>query len=185
MQFVPFDTIAWHAGYSQWADRSGLNRYSIGIELDNAGRLVRAHNQWARLNTIFAEDQVLRATHKLQSVEMGWEKFPQAQMDALDEVARLLKNTYNFIDVLGHDDVSLSGKLDPVRPSLVEFRNEIMASSQASAMFSRTSCQASSCAQSQKSVRTPPASSPPASGCAGFPPHWVQAQIQPDGTSHR
>src|SRR3990172_923290 len=111
MQFVPFDTIAWHAGYSQWADRTGLNRYSIGIELDNAGRLVRAHNQWVRLNTIFAEDQVLRATHKLQSVEMGWEKFSQAQMDALREVARLLKSAYNFIDVLGHDDVSLSGKL--------------------------------------------------------------------------
>ena len=127
MQFVPFDTIAWHAGYSQWADRTGLNRYSIGIELDNAGRLVRAHNQWVRLNTIFAEDQVLRATHKLQSVEMGWEKFPQAQMDALREVARLLKSAYNFIDVLGHDDVSLSGKLDP-GPAfpMVEFRDEIM-----------------------------------------------------------
>ena len=127
IQFVPFNIAAWHAGYSQWADRSGLNRYSIGIELDNAGRLTREHNQWSRLNVSFPNDQVLRATHKLQSVEMGWEKYPQTQMDALREVARLLKSAYNFIDVLGHEDVSLSGKLDP-GPAfpMTEFRNEIM-----------------------------------------------------------
>ncbi len=126
-QFVPFDTVAWHAGYSQWADRTGLNRYSIGIELDNAGRLVRDNMHWKRYNTIIPDEQVLIATHKLQTMEAGWEKYPQAQMDVLQEVATLLKNTYNLIDVLGHDDVSLSGKLDP-GPALdmEEFRNEVM-----------------------------------------------------------
>jgi N-acetylmuramoyl-L-alanine amidase len=127
IQFVPFNIVAWHAGYSQWADRFGLNRYSIGIELDNAGRLVRELNSWKRYNVAFSDDQVLKATHKLQLVEMGWEKFPEAQMDALRQVAELLKATYNFIDVLGHDDVSLSGKLDPGPAfNMVEFRNKIM-----------------------------------------------------------
>ncbi len=126
-QFVPFDTVAWHAGYSQWADRNGLNNYSIGIELDNAGRLVEEKGQWKRYNETFSDDQILIATHKLQTVEMGWEKFPQAQMGVLREVAKALKTTYDFIDVLGHDDVSLSGKLDPGPAfDMVRFRNEIM-----------------------------------------------------------
>ena len=126
-QFVPFNTVAWHSGYSQWADRTGLNRYSIGIELDNAGRLVRQGGQWKRLSSTFSDDQVLKATHKLQTIEMGWEKYPQAQLDALREVGKLLKATYNFIDVLGHDDVSLSGKLDPGPAfDLIGLRNEIM-----------------------------------------------------------
>lgn len=126
-QFVPFDTIAWHAGYSQWANRTGLNRYSIGIELDNAGRLIRENNEWKRYNVAIPDENVLIATHKLQTMEQGWEKFPQAQIDALREVAKLLKASYNFIDVEGHDDVSLSGKLDPGPAfKMVDFRNEIM-----------------------------------------------------------
>ena len=28
---------AWHAGVSKWRGRTGLNDYSIGIELDNNG----------------------------------------------------------------------------------------------------------------------------------------------------
>jgi N-acetylmuramoyl-L-alanine amidase len=127
IQFVPFDTVAWHVGYSQWADRTGLNRYSIGIELDNAGRLVRENGQWRRLNMTIPDDRVLVATHKLQTIDNGWEKYPQTQLDTLLEVARLLKATYPFIDVLGHEDVSLSGKLDPGPAfNMVEFRNEVM-----------------------------------------------------------
>lgn len=38
VQFVPFDKRAWHAGRSLWRDghrqRSGLNDFSIGIELE-------------------------------------------------------------------------------------------------------------------------------------------------------
>jgi N-acetylmuramoyl-L-alanine amidase len=127
IQFVPFNTVAQHVGYSQWADRFGLNRYSIGIELDNAGRLVQVKGQWTRLNRVFPDEQVLVATHKLQTVPMGWEKYPQAQIDALKEVARLLHATYPFIDIIGHEDASLSGKLDP-GPAFdtAAFRNEIM-----------------------------------------------------------
>ena len=35
-QLVPFDRRAWHAGRSRWKDRTGLNGWSFGIELDNA-----------------------------------------------------------------------------------------------------------------------------------------------------
>ena len=39
VQLVPFDVIAWHAGASTLGARTGLNKFSIGIEIDNAGRL--------------------------------------------------------------------------------------------------------------------------------------------------
>ena len=39
IQLVPFDTITWHAGTSEYGSKKGLNKYSIGIELDNAGIL--------------------------------------------------------------------------------------------------------------------------------------------------
>ena len=45
-QLVPFNIKAWHAGISSWEGRSGLNSYSIGIELDNAGRLTRHGSKW-------------------------------------------------------------------------------------------------------------------------------------------
>jgi N-acetylmuramoyl-L-alanine amidase len=126
-QFVPFDTVAWHAGYSQWANRTGLNRYTIGIELDNAGRLVRENNQWKRYNATIPDENVLIAMHKLQTMPQGWEMYPQVQMDALRDVAKLLKASYNFIDVLGHDDVSLCGKLDPGPAfGMTDLRNEIL-----------------------------------------------------------
>src|SRR6187402_1489676 len=53
IQLVPFNVLAWHAGTSAWQDGetrvTGLNRYSIGIELDNPGRVVRKGNQWRSL----------------------------------------------------------------------------------------------------------------------------------------
>ena len=39
IQLVSFDVEAWHAGQSSYAGRTCLNRFSIGIELDNLGRL--------------------------------------------------------------------------------------------------------------------------------------------------
>lgn len=36
-QLVPFNQKAWHAGVSKWDGLTGLNSYSIGIELQNTG----------------------------------------------------------------------------------------------------------------------------------------------------
>jgi len=38
-QLVPFNQIAWHAGKSTWKGRESLNKYSVGIEIVNAGPL--------------------------------------------------------------------------------------------------------------------------------------------------
>ena len=52
-QLVPFDTEAWHAGRSCYGGRANLNRYSIGIELDNLGRLQWRSAAWKSLRRMF------------------------------------------------------------------------------------------------------------------------------------
>lgn len=37
VQLVPFNIKAWHAGTSSWKGISGLNGYSIGVEIQNTG----------------------------------------------------------------------------------------------------------------------------------------------------
>jgi len=114
VQLVPFNTIAWHAGVSTWEGRSGLNRWSIGIELDNAGRLVPQGNRWrAWFGKTYDEDEVLIATHKHESSPSGWHTYTPQQLDAALELALLLVDRYHLRDVIGHDDISPGRKVDP------------------------------------------------------------------------
>ena len=46
IQLVPFNVEAWHAGRSRYAGHGGVNRFSIGIELDNLGRLQRRNGRF-------------------------------------------------------------------------------------------------------------------------------------------
>lgn len=48
-QQVPFNVVAWHAGKSEWQGLSGLNSYSIGIELQNTGKQTYTDVQIAKL----------------------------------------------------------------------------------------------------------------------------------------
>ena len=113
-QQVAFDRIAWHAGESRWQDLVGLNKYSIGIELDNAGRLSFTGTKWrAWFGGTYDQDQVLLATHKNETSPSGWHVYTEKQLDATVEVARLLMQTYELIDVLGHEDIAPGRKADP------------------------------------------------------------------------
>ena len=61
-QLVPFDTVAWHAGISCWEGREGLNRLSLGIELDNAGALTRHGIRWrAWFGVEYDDEDVIEA----------------------------------------------------------------------------------------------------------------------------
>ena len=113
-QLVPFDRVAWHAGISQWEGRTGLNAYSIGIELDNAGRLVRKEEGWmAAFGGTYSSSQVMQAAHKHGGAVYGWHIYPEAQLEALLEVCLALYDTYQMLDVVGHDDVAPKRKVDP------------------------------------------------------------------------
>ncbi len=129
VQFVPFNLTAWHAGFSNWADRTNLNRYSIGIELDNFGYMHRIGDKWGRASSDhrFTDDQVVERIHKLEFQKRGWEIYAEEQIEVALEVAQLLVDHYQLVDVVGHDDVSTTGKVDP-GPAfpLQSFRNKVL-----------------------------------------------------------
>src|SRR4051794_5101754 len=119
VQLVPFNVVAWHAGQSSWDDGGehivGLNQHSIGIELDNPGRLSRAGARWCSLSlgTEYDEAEVIEAVHKHEQVACGWHVYPQAQLDAAFELAALLVQTYALKNVMGHEDIAPMRKSDP------------------------------------------------------------------------
>jgi N-acetylmuramoyl-L-alanine amidase len=118
VQMVPFNKKAWHAGKSRWGDVIGLNNHSIGIELDNAGELTRkASGGWkAWFGGHYDEDEVVVARHKNDpptAEPSGWHDYPEAQLQALMDVAAALQAKYKFEAVLGHDDIAPLRKRDP------------------------------------------------------------------------
>jgi N-acetylmuramoyl-L-alanine amidase len=113
-QLVPFNRQAWHAGRSQWENRTGLNRWSLGIELDNMGSLERHVDGWHSAWGVPVEpSQVMEATHRNGGPVRGWHTFGLEQLHAAAEVANLLVRQYGLRDVIGHDDIAPARKTDP------------------------------------------------------------------------
>ncbi len=113
-QLVAFDRRAWHAGRSHWEDREDLNRWSLGIELDNAGPLQRRTDGWysgwgARID----DSEVVEAAHRSGGPVRGWHAFSQEQLLAAADMVNALARRYEIEDVLGHDDVAPGRKSDP------------------------------------------------------------------------
>ena len=116
-QLVPFNVVAWHAGASSWEGVSGLNHHSIGIELDNVGRLDHIAGQWVSpLKIVVPDDQVRVAKHKNDAPGLppsGWQTYTAEQIDAAFSVAQALIAHYALRDIIGHDDIAPGRKSDP------------------------------------------------------------------------
>jgi N-acetylmuramoyl-L-alanine amidase len=121
IQFIPFDHIAHHCGYSWWERQTNINNMSIGIELDNAGLLRRGmHGTWLQRKIEIPAKKVKQAVHWKQYKANdpkrypGWEKFPKVQLDVLLNILKALVKKYPSIEeILGHDDVNLRNRYDP------------------------------------------------------------------------
>jgi N-acetylmuramoyl-L-alanine amidase len=116
-QMVPFDRVAWHAGASRWEGIVGLNSHSLGIELDNAGKLKQSAGKWrAWFGTVIPDEEVTEAVHKFEKKEgivRGWHEYTPKQLAVALELATLLVTHYGLKDVIGHDDISPGRKQDP------------------------------------------------------------------------
>ena len=111
---VPFDTIAWHAGKSSYRQRRNLNNYSIGLELVNAGRLVKkgeAYFSW--FNKKYEQKDVLPSVHKNEQKLTYWHRFTPVQISQTEKICSILKEKYNISHILGHDQISPHRKTDP------------------------------------------------------------------------
>ena len=82
---VPDLYVAWHAGKSRWKHYKSINRYSIGIEIDNPGH------------------------------EFNYRKFSKKQIQSLIKLSKILIKKYkiNSKNILGHSDVAPERKKDP------------------------------------------------------------------------
>ena len=85
LNLVPDLFEAWHAGKSRWGKYSMLNKYSIGIEIQNPG-----HNY-------------------------GYKKFNKKQIFSLKKLLYYLIKKYkiNKKNILGHSDIAPDRKKDP------------------------------------------------------------------------
>lgn len=117
IQTVPFNRRAFHAGPSQWRGHVGLNTCAIGIEIANLGWFdQKTEAGWTRsgLGRSFSAAEVMIAAHRNGGPVMGWEIFPEPQMQAVAILTATLRAAYPAIqDVVGHDDISPGRKQDP------------------------------------------------------------------------
>tara|TARA_B100000963_G_scaffold62781_1_gene50828 strand:- start:92 stop:820 length:729 start_codon:yes stop_codon:yes gene_type:complete len=85
LNLVPPIYESWHAGTSSWKGLKSLNKYSIGIEIQNSGH------------------------------DNKYEKFSQKQIISTKKLLRYLINKYkvNLKNILGHSDIAPDRKKDP------------------------------------------------------------------------
>ena len=85
LNLVPDIFEAWHAGKSKWDKYSMLNKYSIGIEIQNPGH------------------------------DHGYKKFNIKQISSLKKLLNYLIKKYKIDkkNILGHSDVAPNRKKDP------------------------------------------------------------------------
>ena len=118
-QCVPFNVVAWHAGKSQWTDKSGarysgLNTDAIGIEIENWGPINKAADGWISwTGTAVDGSKVIEARHKFGMPDCGWEVYTPAQLEAAVAAARAICAEYAIEDIVGHDDIAPGRKSDP------------------------------------------------------------------------
>ena len=84
-RMVDDNKIAWHAGKSKWKNITNLNKYSIGIEIQNKGHFI------------------------------SYQNFPKKQVFSLIKLIKLLMKKYKIKkhNILGHSDIAPLRKLDP------------------------------------------------------------------------
>ena len=85
LNLVPDLYEAWHAGKSSWKNFKSINKYSIGIEIQNSGHYY------------------------------SYEKFSIKQINSLKKLIKKLIKIYkiNRKNILGHSDISPNRKKDP------------------------------------------------------------------------
>ena len=84
-RMVDDNKVAWHAGKSKWKNKMDLNKYSIGIEIQNKGHFIKYQN------------------------------FPKKQIFSLIKLIKILMKKYRIRreNILGHSDIAPLRKLDP------------------------------------------------------------------------
>jgi N-acetylmuramoyl-L-alanine amidase len=112
IQMVDLDRKAFHAGVSSFKGRAGCNSYSIGIEIDNPGKLDKNGRAWFHKK---GEAGYTGAIHKATKAHGDgyWLAYSQEQINAVTELCDALTEAYPSItDIVTHWIVSPGRKVD-------------------------------------------------------------------------
>lgn len=114
-QMVPFNRRAAHAGASRWRGKEGCNGFSIGIEIVNPGPLRRrSDGSFVDFNGKTWDGKAIEARHKNGTSDARfWAEFTEGQLSAVSEACRSIAASYSICEIVGHDDVAPTRKLDP------------------------------------------------------------------------
>lgn len=113
-QGVPFNKKSWHAGDSIYNGRRYYNHFSIGIELDNAGKLTPSGSGFVSwFGKRYTADQALKATHRNENKPRYWHTYSEEQIAVCEEISALLVSSYSMKEILGHEEISPGRKSDP------------------------------------------------------------------------
>lgn len=113
-QLIPFNVIAWHAGQSSWQGRDGMNSYSIGIEVDNAGPLTKSGDSFRDVYGVeYAASDVVEATHRNQTTPKFWHAYSSVQIEKIIDILELLIEVYKVKTIVGHEEIAPNRKTDP------------------------------------------------------------------------
>lgn len=114
-QLMPINKIAWHAGESRLGNRTWLNKYSIGIEIVNAGFLTEKSD--GSFTTWYGEpvkkEDVVLLKHKNESKERYWHTYTNKQINSVKALCEVICDEFNIGYIVGHDDISPGRKQDP------------------------------------------------------------------------
>lgn len=114
IQLLPFDRIGWHTGRSAWGGRTEFNQLSLGIEIDNAGRLeARGGTYVSHLGHVYPGAEAVRATHRNESEPSWWHRYQENQVAVVEQLCRLLVTAYDLRFILGHEEIAPQRKDDP------------------------------------------------------------------------
>lgn len=113
VQFIPFDGVAFHCGFSYWEGDENLNLLSIGIEVDNAGALRGGPGKWTFKGVPIPDSQVVERTHWKHFRPQAWETFPEVQKEVVFAIAKALVDEYGIHEIISHDEINLVNRLDP------------------------------------------------------------------------
>ena len=128
-QLVPFNSIAWHAGKSNWRGRESLNKYSIGIEIANAGPLTLKNNKFFTWDDLEIENKEVEARINQNSQLEYWHKFPKVQILAVRDICLSLANHYQIREILAHSEIAPERKIDPGPAFPLDFIRSVLKSS--------------------------------------------------------
>lgn len=112
-----FRAILWHAGRSAWYSKEtekeykNLNKFSVGIEMANTGKLTWNSSKQKYISAYKAEyeaDDVYVDQHG-----QAWEKYDLEQIKAAKQVALAIAKAYKCVDILGHNEIAPGRKADP------------------------------------------------------------------------